>query len=789
MPGIDARPRRHHRGGRRGPRHGPRAPRESRSSSSASGRSARGSSSTTSTRHPRSLARAEAYPDVRQRSVWPSPSAASTTRPTRATWPALAVALFDQTRERHGLGDARARAPRVRGAPPRHRPPHLLPRPPQAHLLPRSRTATCAASTRWRSRCSPTWPAITAAGHPRRRHAGFAALPRDGRRVVRVLAGLLRVADALDRSHRQVVRGLDRHRARGHPADPRRGRRRLRARAVGRARRAGTALLEEALGVRGAASRRARRPGPRTALRVAAARGGPDGRSPRSVHARASPPPDGRAAPPPEPLRPVAVLDMGASAIRLVVAEATPGASPSGSSRRPRAGVLLGKDTFTNGRLGAATVEATLKALEGFRRIMDTYGVVRYRAVATSAVREAANRDDLPRPRAPAHRASTSRSSTAPRRTASPTWRCARRLRDHPALLDGRRPARRGRRRQRRHLVPAQGRAHPFRHLRPRARSACARTSPPGTAATSSATRLLRRHIHNVVEDIRREMPLREARHFIALGGDVRFAAAQILGERVPTDGRAAASPASAFLAFCDADRRPTTSSSSWSATACPRPRRRRWSPRSWPTASCCSRPRPRQSLVPDASLRAGLLLDIAARRGGRGHRGLPQAGAGPRGRPRREVPLRRAARAARGATSPRASSTSCAPSTASATATACCSRWRPCSTTSGSTSACAATTSTRSTCSRCPRSSACPATTWRIVSNVARYHRRAAPQKSHLPYMALDRDARVRREQAGGDPARGQRPRRRPPAEGAGRAGRCARTRAGCSRWTAPAT
>jgi exopolyphosphatase/guanosine-5'-triphosphate,3'-diphosphate pyrophosphatase len=30
------------------------------------------------------------------------------------------------------------------------------------------------------------------------------------------------------------------------------------------------------------------------------------------------------------------------------------------------------------------------------------------------------------------------------------------------------------------------------------------------------------------------------------------------------------------------------------------------------------------------------------------------------------------------------------------------------------------------------------------IISNVARYHRRAAPNKSHLPFMALDSDARV---------------------------------------------
>jgi len=30
------------------------------------------------------------------------------------------------------------------------------------------------------------------------------------------------------------------------------------------------------------------------------------------------------------------------------------------------------------------------------------------------------------------------------------------------------------------------------------------------------------------------------------------------------------------------------------------------------------------------------------------------------------------------------------------------------------------------------------------IISNIARYHRRAGPNKSHLPYMALDSDARV---------------------------------------------
>jgi len=45
-------------------------------------------------------------------------------------------------------------------------------------------------------------------GLPRKQHEGFAALPAEARRTVRVLAGVLRVADALDRSHRRPVRRL-----------------------------------------------------------------------------------------------------------------------------------------------------------------------------------------------------------------------------------------------------------------------------------------------------------------------------------------------------------------------------------------------------------------------------------------------------------------------------------------------------------------------------------------------------------------------------------------------------
>ena len=88
----------------------------------------------------------------------------------------------------------------------------------------------------------------------------------------------------------------------------------------------------------------------------------------------------------------MAVIDVGASAIRLVIAQHAPGERPQVLEEASRS-VLLGRDTFAVGRIGAATTDAAVRALSGFRRMMDDYGVTRVRAVATSAVREAANCD------------------------------------------------------------------------------------------------------------------------------------------------------------------------------------------------------------------------------------------------------------------------------------------------------------------------------------------------------------------------------------------------------------
>jgi hypothetical protein len=86
----------------------------------------------------------------------------------------------------------------------------------------------------------------------------------------------------------------------------------------------------------------------------------------------------------------VAVLDMGASAVRLVIAEVAAGRSVRVVEEASR-GVLLGRDTFSGGVIRPKTADATFAALEGFRHIIDTYKVQRIRAVATSAVREARN--------------------------------------------------------------------------------------------------------------------------------------------------------------------------------------------------------------------------------------------------------------------------------------------------------------------------------------------------------------------------------------------------------------
>jgi exopolyphosphatase/guanosine-5'-triphosphate,3'-diphosphate pyrophosphatase len=98
-------------------------------------------------------------------------------------------------------------------------------------------------------------------------------------------------------------------------------------------------------------------------------------------------------APPGSAARPVAVIDIGASGIRLRIAEIADDGTVRTLESLQHA-VHLGKDVFTTGRIQPSSIEECVRILRDFRRIMTEYDVTRpdqVRAVATSAIREADN--------------------------------------------------------------------------------------------------------------------------------------------------------------------------------------------------------------------------------------------------------------------------------------------------------------------------------------------------------------------------------------------------------------
>ncbi|MEX0819680.1 MAG: Ppx/GppA phosphatase family protein [Pirellulaceae bacterium] len=96
---------------------------------------------------------------------------------------------------------------------------------------------------------------------------------------------------------------------------------------------------------------------------------------------------------PPAP-KPVAVIDIGTTSVRMAIAEI----DAQGDVRileTLQQAVSLGKDTFTTGRIGKATIEECVRVLRSYRQLLTEYQIVlpeQIRVVATSAVREAGNR-------------------------------------------------------------------------------------------------------------------------------------------------------------------------------------------------------------------------------------------------------------------------------------------------------------------------------------------------------------------------------------------------------------
>lgn len=92
--------------------------------------------------------------------------------------------------------------------------------------------------------------------------------------------------------------------------------------------------------------------------------------------------------------RPVAVIDVGTTSIRLAIAEIDDEGNVRPLATHSQA-VALGRDTFSKGIIERETIEECVRVLKSYRRVMTEWQIDRpeqIRAIATSAVREAQNR-------------------------------------------------------------------------------------------------------------------------------------------------------------------------------------------------------------------------------------------------------------------------------------------------------------------------------------------------------------------------------------------------------------
>ncbi len=243
----------------------------------------------------------------------------------------------------------------------------------------------------------------------------------------------------------------------------------------------------------------------------------------------------------------IAAIDIGSSAIRMDIAEVRPEGTYHVLDSLKK-GVQLGKDTFTEGHISEEAIRAACNSLRDFKRVMDTYGVMRYRAVATSAVRESTNSETF------LDRVLMSTGldveiidgSEENRLTLSAV---AESLRGGPDISKGKTL-----------LVEVgggnadvtllnkgelvQSGAFPLGSIRLRAGVS------PRTSAHEQQIKLLKRQITGVMASVKRSVEVKEVSNLIALGGDVRFAARTLLG--AAGDKGPAVIPREAFAEFVE---------------------------------------------------------------------------------------------------------------------------------------------------------------------------------------------------------------------------------------------
>lgn len=158
--------------------------------------------------HPRKLARVEEYPDVRRRSVMELAERCLFEQAHAFHVALLATRLFDLTKPMHGM-DGTDRSVLEYGAllhdighhishPKHHRHSYYLIRNKELKGFSPLEIDQMACLARYHRR-----------GTPRKRDSELKVLPPAERGKLRTLAGILRIADSLDRGHRQAVRSID----------------------------------------------------------------------------------------------------------------------------------------------------------------------------------------------------------------------------------------------------------------------------------------------------------------------------------------------------------------------------------------------------------------------------------------------------------------------------------------------------------------------------------------------------------------------------------------------------
>ncbi|MDO5115487.1 MAG: hypothetical protein Q4D58_05260 [Synergistaceae bacterium] len=93
-------------------------------------------------------------------------------------------------------------------------------------------------------------------------------------------------------------------------------------------------------------------------------------------------------------MKTIASIDIGSNAVRFLVGSMENGAADGKKYRKVafvRVPIRLGEDSFTAGKIGAERRGKLCEAMNGFSHLMKSYGVLEYRAYATSALRDAKN--------------------------------------------------------------------------------------------------------------------------------------------------------------------------------------------------------------------------------------------------------------------------------------------------------------------------------------------------------------------------------------------------------------